>query len=164
MKDSKILKAKPGDRVRIEFSGHFKDKKAGLQRLGREVFEFTVGSQEVMPGINKGVVGMVEGERKQMTLSPRDAYGDFRANLIREIPRSRLPADVVLRVGKRLTTVGTKSGRRRKVRIVELTPTMVVVDGNHPLAGQTIEIEFQLLVHDVGSGLSDRRFDIGGEA
>lgn len=164
MNNSKVLKAKPGDRVRIEYSGQFKDKKAGLQRLGREVFEFTVGSHEVMPGINKGVVGMAEGERKQMTLSPRDAYGEFRANLVREIPRSRLPSDVVLRVGKRLTTVGTKSGRRRKVRIVELTPTMVVVDGNHPLAGQTIEVEFQLLVHEVGSGRSDRRFDIGGEA
>lgn len=164
MNDAKAMKAKIGDRVRIEYSGQFKDKKAGLQRLGREVFEFTVGSREVMPGLSRGVVGMVEGERKQMTFSPRDAYGEFRAHLIREIPRSRLPSDVVLKVGKRLTTIGTKTGRRRKVRIVEFTPTMVVVDGNHPLAGQTVEIEFQLLVHEVSSGQPGNKRDIGGEA
>ncbi len=149
MSISKVSKAKVGDRVRVEYSGQFKDEKAGLQRLGREIFEFTIGSRDVMPGINKGIVGMVEGERKQMTLQPQDAYGEFRANLIQEISRQRLPSDVVLKIGKRLTTVGQKSGRRRKVRIVELTPTTVVVDGNHPLAGKTVEVEFQLLVHDL---------------
>lgn len=149
MSNSKVSKAKLGDRVRIEYSGQFKDEKAGLQRLAREIVEFTIGSHDVMPGINKGVVGMVEGERKQMTLQPQDAYGKFRPNLIQEISRQRLPSDVVLKVGKRLTTIGQKSGRRRKVRVVELTPTTVVVDGNHPLAGKTVEIEFQLLVHDL---------------
>lgn len=149
MSTSKVTKAKVGDRVRVEYSGQFKDEKTGLQRLGREIFEFTIGSRDVMPGINKGIVGMVEGERKQMTLQPQDAYGEFRANLIQEISRQRLPSDVVLKIGKRLTTVGQKSGRRRKVRIVELTPTTVVVDGNHPLAGKTVEVEFQLLVHDL---------------
>lgn len=149
MKTSKVTKAKLGDRVRVEYSGQFKDKKSGLQRLGREIVEFTIGSRDVMPGINKGIVGMVEGERKQMTLQPQDAYGEFQSNLIQEISRQRLPSDVVLKIGKRLTTVGQKSGRRRKVRIIELTPTTVVVDGNHPLAGKTVEVEFQLLVHDL---------------
>ncbi len=156
MSNSKAMKAKLGDHVRIEYSGHFKDEKAGMQRLGREVLEFAIGSKDVMPGINKGVLGMVEGERKQMTLLPRDAYGEYRPQLIQEVPRSRLPSDVVLKVGKRLTTVGVKSGRRRKVKIVELTSTTVVVDGNHPLAGKTVEVEFQLLVHDTspnGAGL-----------
>lgn len=112
MSTSKVTKAKVGDRVRVEYSGQFKDEKAGLQRLGREIFEFTIGSRDVMPGINKGIVGMVEGERKQMTLQPQDAYGEFRPNLIQEISRQRLPSDVVLKIGKRLTTVGQKSGQR----------------------------------------------------
>ena len=159
MSNSKVTKAKLGDRVRIDYSGQIKDEKSGMQRLGREVMEFTVGSQEVMPGINKGVVGMVEGERKQMTLQPSDAYGEHRPNLIQEIPRQRLPSDVVLKVGKRLSTIGVKSGRRRKVTIMELTPTTVVVDGNHPLAGKTLEVEFQLLVHNLSSDKNNRKLD-----
>ena len=151
MNDSKAAKAKLGDHVRIEYSGQFKDEKAATQRLSREVFEFTVGSGEIMRGISKGVVGMVEGERKQLTLQPKDAYGEFRTQLIREIPRQRFPSGIVLKVGKRLTTVGVKSGRRRMVTIVELRPSTVVVDGNHPLAGRIVEVEFQLLVHDAPS-------------
>lgn len=164
MDHSKVAKAKLGDRVRIEYSGQFTDEKAGIQRLGREVFEFTVGSHEIMPSISKGVVGMVEGERKQLTLQPQDAYGEFRSNLIQEIPKHRLPSGIVPKVGKRLTTVGVKSGRRRKVRIVELKPTTVVVDGNHPLAGKTVEVEFQLLVHDSSSARAGRKRDNDGEA
>jgi peptidylprolyl isomerase len=164
MKDMRMVRVKLGDRVRIEYSGHYRDEKAGIQRLGRQVYEFTVGSHEVMPGINKGVLGMVEGERKQLTLQPRDAYGEFRSQLIREIPRSRMPSGIVLKVGKRLSTVGVQSGRRREVKIVELTPTAVVIDGNHPLAGKTVEVEFQLLVHDCLGPSFDRRRDIGGEA
>lgn len=151
MNNSKVAKAKLGDHVRIEYSGQYKDEKSSVQRLGRELLDFIVGSREVMPGINKGVVGMVEGERKQLTLIPQDAFGVFRPNLIREIPRTRLPSDVVLKVGKRLTTIGVKSGRRSKVRILELTPTTVVVDGNHPLAGKTVDVDFQLLVHNTTS-------------
>ena len=163
MRHSKIAKAKLGDRVRIEFSGQIKDEKSGLHRLGREVMEFTIGSQDVMPGINKGVVGMVEGERKQLTLQPIEAYGELRPNLIQEIPRQRLPSDVVLKVGKRLTTIGVKSGRRRKVTIMELTPTTVVVDGNHPFAGKTLEVEFQLLVHDSSSDKAGWRLNTTDE-
>ena len=151
MSNPKELKAKLGDHVRVEYSGEFKDEKAGVKRLSREVSEFTVGSREVMAGISRGVVGMVEGERKQMTLQPKDAFGEFRPNLIQEIPRDRFPSELILKVGKQLTTIGVKSRRRRKVTIVELKPTTVIVDGNHPLAGRILEIEFQLLVHDLPS-------------
>lgn len=163
MSQSKVTKAKLGDHVRIEYSGQFKDEKAGQQRIGREILEFVVGSKDVMPGINKGVIGMVEGERKQMTLRPQDAYGELRPNLIREIPKSRLPSDVVLKVGKRLSTIGVKSGQRRKVKIVELTETTVVVDGNHPLAGKTVEIDFQLLVHDTSATGAGLKRDLGDD-
>ncbi len=164
IQNTKVPKAKVGDHVRVEYSGHFRDDKSAMQRLGQEVLEFIVGSRAVMPGINKGVVGMVEGERKQMTLLPRDAYGEFRSNLIQEIPRHRLPAEMVLRVGKRLTTVGVKSGRRRKVRIVELTPTTVTVDGNHLLAGKTVEVEVQLLVHNLAATSTKPKRNLGGKA
>jgi peptidylprolyl isomerase len=111
--------------------------------LGREIFEFTVGSREVMPGVSKAVVGMIEGERKHLTLSPADAYGEFRSQLIREIPRTRFPSAYVLRVGKQITMIGAKSRRRRKATIVTVKPTSVVIDGNHPLAGKTLDVEIQ---------------------
>lgn len=164
MRDANQLRIKRGDRVRVEYSGQLKDTKASARRLGREIFEFTVGSQEVMPGINKAVIGMVEGERKQLTLAPKDAYGEFRPQLIREIPRTRFPSELVLKIGKRLTLIGVKSQRRRKATIMDLKPTTVVVDGNHELAGKTIEVEIQLLVRTPGACGNKRARDLGGEA
>lgn len=162
MSSSKVMKAKVGDHVRVEYSGEFKDEKAGVKRLAREIFEFTVGSRSIMPGISKAVVGMVEGEKKQLTLQPPDAFGVFRPNLIQEISRQRFPAELILKVGKQLTTIGVNSRRRRKVTIVELRPTTIVVDGNHPLAGKTLEVEFQLLVHDLSAAKRTLR-DSGDE-
>lgn len=160
------MKAVVGDRVRVEYYGTLKDDKAVVRRLGRKVFEFTVGSNEVMPGISRAVVGMVEGERKQLTLSPRDAYGEFREGLIQEISRQRFPADMPLKVGKKLTTISPKTQRRRKVRIVEVRSNSIIVDGNHPLAGKSVEVEFQLLLHESSSArtVGSRKHDLGGEA
>jgi FKBP-type peptidyl-prolyl cis-trans isomerase 2 len=88
-----------------------------------------------------------------------------RANLIREIPRQRFPKHVVLRVGKRLTAVNVVSGRRRRVRIVEIKPDAVVVDGNHPLAGKVVVFEVGLISLDSSSNANKGKpqFDMGGE-
>ncbi len=139
-----IPTAKFGDRVRVEYTGPMSDGKT-KNGLGRRVFEFTVGGDGVLSGINRGVVGMTVGERKQLTLEPQDAYGPVRQNRIKEISRRRLPGNLEPFVGARLAKISTTSGRRRKVRIVEVKAVTVVIDGNHPLAGKVLEIELLLM-------------------
>jgi FKBP-type peptidyl-prolyl cis-trans isomerase SlyD len=109
------------------------------------VLQFTVGSKEVIRGISFGLVGMAEGEQKRLTLQPRDAYGAVRSKLIKEVPRKRFRSDMRLYVGQQLTATGVDSGRRRRVQVVEIKRDTVVVDGNHPLAGQVLEVEIQLI-------------------
>ena len=138
-------RAKLGDRVRVQYFGLLKDGTAADNFRGRQVLAFTVGGKEVIRGISFGVVGMVEGEQKRMTLQPKDAYGAVRRKLIKEIPRQRFPTHLDLCVGKRLTATGATSGRRRRVQVVEIKPDTVVVDGNHPLAGKVLEVEVQLV-------------------
>ena len=138
-------RAKLGDRVRVQYLGLLKDGTAAERHRRRQVLEFTVGSKEVIAGISLGVVGMAKGEQKRLTLEPKDAYGAVRRKLIREIPRQRFPTHLDLRVGKRLTSIGVNSGRRRRVQVVEIKRDTVVVDGNHPLAGKVLEVEFQLV-------------------
>lgn len=138
-------RAKLGDRVRVQYLGLLKDGTATGKQRGRQVLEFTVGSKEVIPGISQAVVGMAKGEEKRLTLQPADAYGAVHRKLIREIPRQRFPSHLDLCVGKRLTSIGVTSGRRRRVQIVEIKPDTVIVDGNHPLAGKVLEVEVQLV-------------------
>jgi peptidylprolyl isomerase len=138
-------RAKVGDRVRVQYLGLLNNGAVIGTRRGRQVLEFTVGSDEVIPGISHGVVGMAEGEQKRMTLQPKDGYGAVRPKLIREVSRQRFPIHLDLHVGKRLTSVGTTSGRRRFVQVVKVDSNTVVVDGNHPLAGKVLEVEVQLV-------------------
>ena len=147
-----MTKAKLGDRVRVQYLGLLNDGTAAEKHRGRKVLEFTVGSKEVIPGISLGVVGMAKGEQKRLTLQPQDAYGAVRRKLIKEIPRQRFPTHLDLCVGKRLTSIGVTSGRRRRVQVVDIKPDTVVVDGNHPLAGKVLEVEVQLVsLHPVAA-------------
>lgn len=138
-------KAKRGDRVQVQCVRLLNDRTATKSPRRRKVLEFTVGSPDVIPGISLGVVGMAKGDLKRLTLRPADAYGPIRSALIRRIPRQRFPTDLELRVGKRLNSVGVTSGRRHRVRIVSIKPDIVIVDGNHPLAGKVLKMEVQLV-------------------
>jgi len=158
--------AKLGDRVRVQYV-RVRDHENGAAKLpAAKVREFTVGSRDVMPGISLGVVGMVPGEQKRFTLQPSEAFGPVQPRLIKEIPRAQFPKRLTLRVGKRLSALSTWSGRRRRVRVVEITPKSVVVDGNHLLAGQIVELDVTLISVDASAAANrtQPQFDMGGES
>jgi FKBP-type peptidyl-prolyl cis-trans isomerase 2 len=155
--------AKLGDRVRIQFSWV---SKPTTQPLDPRVIEFTIGSRKVLRGLSLGIIGMTQGDQKRFTLEPAQAYGPVQLRLIREIPRTRIPSDIVLRVGKRLTVTEKASGRHRRVRVVEIKPNSVVVDGNHRHAGKVIRLDVKLISVDPSSyaNRSQPQFDMGGES
>lgn len=141
-------KAEHGDRVRLQYRRLFDDQATAAVPHYRRVLEFIVGSPEVISGISLGVVGMAKGDRKQLTLQPQEAFGDVRPKLIREISRERFPIHLKLCAGQRLTAVGVNSGRRRRVRVVNVGPKSVTVDSNHRLAGKTLKMEVRLVSLD----------------
>jgi FKBP-type peptidyl-prolyl cis-trans isomerase 2 len=151
--------AKVGDRVRVQYV-RLCSRSRGRPAPAKSL-EFIVGSDDVMPGISRGVAGMVQGEQKRMTLQPSDAYGPLQPGLVKEIPRSRFPQRLKLQVGKRLSM-----GASRRVRVVEIKSDSVVVDGNHALAGKVVELEVTLISVDSSSeaNRSQPQYDIGGES
>jgi FKBP-type peptidyl-prolyl cis-trans isomerase 2 len=157
--------AKLGDRVRIQYARLPESHPSSDKARAEKTCEFTVGSKEVFPSLSLGVVGMALGERKQLTLQPQEAYGPVKAKLIRQIPRQRFPQHLALAVGKRMTAFVASSGRRQRVRIVEIHADSVVVDGNHPLAGKIIELEVNLISLDSSPNANKQnpQFDLGGQ-
>ena len=153
-----------GGRVRIQYCRVTQRGAARNKTSGRKTCEFTVGSKEVFSTLSLGVVGMAPGDRKQLTLQPHEAYGAVQSKLIKQIPRQRFPQHIALKIGKQLTAFVAASGRRRRVRIVEINGESVTVDGNHPLAGQVIELEVNLISLDSSASANKRKpqFDLGG--
>jgi FKBP-type peptidyl-prolyl cis-trans isomerase 2 len=134
-----------GDRVEVQYLRLINGGEATQPEREGKVLEFVVGSKRVIPGISFGVVGMVEGEEKRLTLSPKDAYGAVHPTLIQEVARKRFPSHLQLQVGQRLAAKKPSSGRRRQVKVLEVRPDSVLVDGNHPLAGRTLEVQLHLV-------------------
>jgi FKBP-type peptidyl-prolyl cis-trans isomerase 2 len=138
-------RAKIGDRVQIEYVSRLSDETSTSVPEEHRVLEFAAGSKQVIRWISRGVLGMAEGDRKRLTLAPHEAYGAIRKDLIHAIPRERIRGTVNLEVGKRLINKRKGPVRSRRVRVVDIKPRTVIVDGNHPLAGKTVKLEMQVL-------------------
>jgi len=158
--------AKLGDRVRVKCLRLPASRAESQKPRKARTFEFTVGSREVTPGLSQGVTDMAPGERKRLTLQPADAYGPVQACLIREIPRRRLSDRINLQVGKWLTHLEPVSGFRERMRVVEIKEDVLIVDGNHPLAGEVLELDVMLISVDPSAHANKERqqFEMGGEA
>ena len=161
-----MMKASVGDRVRIQYVRVPEISAQSRKTPTRKTCEFTVGGREVFRQLSLGVVGMAPGDKKQLTLQPREAYGNVKPNLVRQISRERIPKHITLRVGKQLTAIVGSTGHRRRVRIVKINPDSLLVDGNHPLAGKVIELEVCLISIDSSSDANRTKpqFDMGGES
>ena len=158
--------AQIGDRVRIQYCRLPERAAASGGTRHQKTIEFTVGGNKVFHALSVGVVGMAPGDRKQFTLQPKEGYGRLSRKLVRKVPRNRIPARIELFVGKRLTVTRGLAGLPRRVRVIEIRPDAVIVDGNHPLAGKVIEVEVCLLTLDSSSNANSSRqqFDVGGES
>ena len=133
--------AKLKDRVRIHYTGRLPDGRVFDTSRERDPLEFEAGSGEVIPGISHAVVGMQAGESRTVTVAPEDAFGPRREEMVQEVPRSALPAEVS--VGDPLRA---QAGEQEvQVWVAELGEENAIIDGNHPLAGHTLEFEVELV-------------------
>jgi len=110
---------------------------------GRGPFTFTTGEGEVIPGFEREVSQMEEGEEKTFTLQPEEAYGERREELVERVPREAL-GGIELHQGQVLQGT-TPDGRTFLVRVVSFDDKEVVLDHNHPLAGVPLTFKVKVL-------------------
>jgi carbon storage regulator CsrA len=131
-----------GDRVQVQYVKRLRD---GRRASSREPFQLTVGIDHPrLPGLGAALLGLTAGQSATLTVPPELAYGLADPTRIRRWSRQRFPKDAMLRPGK-LIRFTDEQGRRRRVRILEADTKVVVVDANHPWAGQTLELEVTLV-------------------
>ena len=139
-----MTQAKIGDTVKVHFEGYLEDGTVFGSTMDEEPFEFTIGEKNMLPGFENAVVGMQKGDTKTITLSPEEAYGSHKKELVNVMDRSSFPPEINLEIGKRLQ-VRTQDGRQAIVAIKDLTEDSIVIDGNDPLAGQTLTFKIELV-------------------
>lgn len=135
---------KKGNKIKVEYTGTFEDGKVFDTSEGRSPLEFEVGAGKIIKGFDNAVVGMKKGEEKTIKLSPKDAYGDHNPQLVKKVPRDKLPQEQEPKPGMMLA-LGLPDGRKLPAMITEVNDSEITIDLNHPLAGKTLIFRIKII-------------------
>jgi FKBP-type peptidyl-prolyl cis-trans isomerase 2 len=135
--------AQPGDQVSVHYVKRSENGGVVSSR-GRAPLVLTVGTEHRrLPGLATALVGRCAGERIRLLVPAEQAYGLPRAERVRRLARERFPKGHDLTVGSRVYIAGRNGPRL--VRIVAVRDDGVVVDANHPWAGQAVRVEAKIV-------------------
>ncbi len=130
--------AQDGDTVAVHYRGTLDDGSEFDSSEGRDPLTFVVGSGQVIRGFDDAVRGLAVGESRTVRIEPADAYGEVDPERVVEVPLDQLPEGV--QAGDELAT---DTGQR--VEVVEVADEVARIDTNHPLAGQALTFEVELV-------------------
>lgn len=137
------MSVKDGDKVQIEYEGKLKDGTVfDSSKNHDKPLEFEVGKKMVIPGFEKAVMGMEKDEEKEVTIEPKDAYGDPNPQLIQKVPKDKMPPDIKegMMVG-----VALQNGHQVPAKITKIEGDTVTLDLNSPLAGKTLIFKIKVV-------------------
>ncbi len=139
-----MAQARTGDHVRVHFTGRLDDGTVFATSAMSDPLEFTLGNSEVLPQIEEAVEGMESGETKTVCIPSDEAFGPWREELVQEIPRESLPLEMDVEVGQQLW-VDQPNDEPLLVAIADVSDDSVTLDANHPLAGEDLTFDLELV-------------------
>jgi len=139
-----MSQVKANDKVKVHYTGKLADGQVFDSSLEREPMEFQMGQGQLIPGFENGILDMKVNEKKTVVIPSNEAYGEIRDELIQEVPNDRLPPEIKPEVGMGLVST-TPEGQEIQLVVKEVKDAAIVVDGNHPLAGQELTFEIEVL-------------------
>ena len=139
-----MAQAKSGDTVKVHYTGTLSDSSEFDSSRGGEPLEFTIGQNMVIPGFENGVIGMKVGESRKVAITADQAYGPYNSELVAAVPRSQVPPQLDVSVGMVLQVRSTEGELARAI-VRDVFENEIILDLNHPLAGQDLTFEIELV-------------------
>jgi len=135
---------KEGDTVRVHYIAKAGEETIFDSKTQVDPLKLTVGEQEILPDLEKALIGMAIGDKKTIHIAANNAFGPYMNELVSTIKRAELPMDLKLEVGQQLQ-VQQPDGSVILVTVSGITPENVTFDANHPLAGKDITFDIELV-------------------
>ena len=132
------------DTVKVQYTGQLEDGSVFDSSVQREPLEFTLGQGQLIPGFEKAVVGLKVGDSTTANIPSAEAYGEPNPQMIIEVEKSQLPADLEPEVGVQLQ-LNQPDGQVIPVQITKVEGDNVTIDANHPLAGKDLTFNIELV-------------------
>lgn len=142
-----MRQATQGDDVRVHYVGTLSNGAVFDSSREREPMDVSIGAGGLIAAFEDALLGMAVGEVKNITVAPEDAYGPRQEAMVRTVAREQLPPNMDLKVGMMLEGAG-QGGQVFQFRVADFDDNRVVLDGNHPLAGQTLKFEIEMVAID----------------
>jgi FKBP-type peptidyl-prolyl cis-trans isomerase 2 len=139
-----MQQVKSGDTVKVHYHGRLTDGTTFDSSAGRDPLQFEVGSGMVIAGFDNGVLGMSVGQKKTIEIPVEQGYGPKDPGMVVEFPKSNFPDDLKPETGMQLNMTNGQ-GQVIPVVITEILEESVVLDANHPLAGQDLIFDIELV-------------------
>ena len=139
-----MSQVKANNTVKVNYTGKLSDGQVFDTSEGKEPLEFTLGEGKLIPGFEKGLMDMKLNEKKTITIVKEEAYGEINNDLKQEVSKADLPADITPEVGMGLVST-SPSGQEVNLRIIEVKEESIIIDGNHPLAGEDLIFDLEVV-------------------
>jgi peptidylprolyl isomerase len=139
-----MSQVKENDTVKVHYTGKLNNGKIFDSSLEREPLEVKLGQGMLIPGFEKGIINMKLNEKKTINIPVSEAYGDVQKELLYEVKKEQLPQDMTPEVGMGLASKD-ENGREVQFRVAAVNDDHIIVDANHPLAGQDLIFELELM-------------------
>lgn len=139
-----MTKAKLGDKVSVHYTGKLADGSIFDSTVGEEPMVFTLGEDELIEGFEEGILNMSVGEKKTVVLAPDKAYGERDEEMLIEVPLTEMPTDFEFAVGDELELTDEED-EPMVATVYQINEDSVILDGNPPLAGETLTFELELV-------------------
>ncbi|MGY0392862.1 FKBP-type peptidyl-prolyl cis-trans isomerase [Bizionia sp. KMM 8389] len=135
---------KENDTVQVHYTGKLSSGQVFDSSADREPLEFTLGQGMLIPGFEKAVLEMKVNDKKTVVIDKAEAYGDVQKELFHEVKKDQLPQDIKPEVGMGLASKNP-DGTEHQFRVAAVNDDHIIVDGNHPLAGQDLTFDLELV-------------------
>lgn len=109
---------------------------------GREPLAYLHGAGNIIPGLERALEGKQAGDKLKVSIEPKDGYGERDPGLVQQMPRRMFKGINNLQVGQQLHAQGPNGPRA--ITVVAMAGDMVTVDGNHALAGETLNFDVEI--------------------
>lgn len=138
------MPAKNGDTVLVHYTGTLSDGTLFDSSRDGDPLESVLGSGMLIPGFEEAILDMEEGDTKKVTIQPDQAYGERVDELVLTLPLSEVPAHLKPEVGM-MVQLSTEDDEEFEAAITEISETDLILDANHPLAGEALTFELELV-------------------
>lgn len=139
-----MYKIKNGDTISVHYKGTLTSGEVFDSSLDREPLKFTLGKDQLIPGFEHAILGLSVGEKVTTNIPSKEAYGEHNSEMVLQVPNNQLPPELDAQIGMQLQ-LNQPNGQVIPVQITQVKAEMVTIDANHPLAGEDLKFDIEII-------------------